>query len=243
MSEGTRRRPESAVPDKTLETLARNFCREAKDYGFGQVDYLRYVNYLLEYADESPEGAPSPSVQQVDREACRALPLSGKRVSVRAYDPGKDAEHFKRWLADAYGRYFLLSRTSGRRTDIDALTDNPSHHVGVITVDEDTPIGSVVYLNHDEARSKAELRKIIGEPKYRGTGLAKEATELWIAYGLTALGLKKIVVNTLHTHFRNIQLNESLGFKVEGLLHHEAFIDGKYHDVLRMGLWWEDFEK
>ena len=68
-------------------------------------------------------------------------------------------------------------------------------------------------------------------------GLAKEATRLWIQYGLSALKLKKIYVNTLNTNIRNIRLNEELGFKVEGLLCNEVFVDGQYKDVLRMGLW------
>lgn len=42
-----------SVPDKTLDTLARIFCRQAGEYGFNQVDFLRYVNYLLDYSSRS----------------------------------------------------------------------------------------------------------------------------------------------------------------------------------------------
>ncbi len=238
-------RPEPAVPDKTLETLARNFCREAEKYGFSQIDYLRYVNFLLEYSSSegaedsksSSGGAPTweeMAVSQVD------LPIKGARVTVRSFDAERDSKCFYDWLTDDYGRYFLLSRISGRRSDIDAFLEGPSHVIGVIELDCGKPIGAVAYLNHDVHRKKAELRKLIGDPQCRGTGLAKEATELWIRYGLGTLGLKKIYLNTLHTHFRNIKLNESLGFQVEGLLHNEALIDGEYHDVLRMGLWQSD---
>ena len=98
------------------------------------------------------------------------------------------------------------------------------------------PIGSVAFLNYNSLQRKAELRKLIGNPKYRGMGLAKEATQMWIKYGTINLGLKKIYLNTLNTNIRNIKLNEELGFKVEGILRNEVFFDGKYHDVLRMGL-------
>ncbi|MGY8691044.1 MAG: GNAT family N-acetyltransferase, partial [Verrucomicrobiales bacterium] len=164
----------------------------------------------------------------------------GDRVSVRAFEESRDKELFNQWLTDDYGRYFLLSRISGRRTEVDTLVKNPKHILGVIELNSGRPIGAVAYLDHDGRRHKAELRKLIGDPDYRGSGLAKEATELWLRYGLSTLGLKKVYVNTLHTHFRNIKLNESLGFKVEGLLHNEALIDGKYQDVLRMGLWNQD---
>jgi len=73
----------------------------------------------------------------------------------------------------------------------------------------------------------------------RGKGYAKEATQLWIRYGLTALDLKKIHLSTFHTDMRNVRLNEDLGFKVEGILRNEICVDGVYLDVLRMGLWKE----
>ena len=230
---------EPSVPDNTLETLARNFCREAKSYGFSQIDYLRYVNHLLEYSsEEGDKDEEEPSA--IDLSAGPVtLPAKGERVTLRAFDPERDTEVFREWLSDDYGRYFLVARTSGRRADIESFLNSEKHLIGVIEVGDGKPIGSVAYLNVDYRRKKAELRKLIGDPACRGTGLAKEATELWIRYGLTTLGLKKIYLNTLHTHFRNVKLNESLGFKVEGILRNEALVDGEYRDVLRMGLWYD----
>ncbi|MCP4011039.1 MAG: GNAT family N-acetyltransferase, partial [Proteobacteria bacterium] len=78
-----------------------------------------------------------------------------------------------------------------------------------------------------------------GNPAMRGLGLAKEATQLWIDYGVSALGIKKIQISTLNTNIHNVRLNEDLGFKVEGILRNEICVDGVYLDVLRMGLWTE----
>ena len=77
---------------------------------------------------------------------------------------------------------------------------------------------------------------MIGEPAYRGKGLAREATQLWLGYGVSALGLRKIYVDTLDNNARNIHLNEKLGFVVEGLLRAECLIDGERRDILRMAL-------
>ena len=233
---------EPSVPDNTLETLARNFCREAKSYGFTQIDYLRYVNHLLAHSAEDGE-ADEDETTTIDLSAGPVtLPATGERVTLRAFDPERDTEIFREWLSDDYGRYFLVARTSGRRADADSFLNNQKHIIGVIELHSGQPIGSVAYLNVDERRKKAELRKLIGDPTCRGTGLAKEATELWIRYGLTTLGLKKLYLNTLHTHFRNVKLNESLGFKVEGILRNEALVDGEHRDVLRMGLWHDSAE-
>ena len=107
----------------------------------------------------------------------------------------------------------------------------------MITLKDGRAIGSVAFLDYDPVQRKAELRKLIGEPELRGKGYAKEASELWLRYGLGTLGLKKIYLNTLNTNLRNLRLNEELGFKIEGILRNEVYFDGQYHDVLRMGLW------
>jgi RimJ/RimL family protein N-acetyltransferase len=235
----TMSKPEPSVPDKTLETLARNFCREARSYGFTRIDYLRYVNHLLEYSSEEGK-ADEEEPSAIDLSAGPVtLPAKGEHLTIRAFDPKRDTKVFREWLSDDYGRYFLVARTSGRRADIESFLNNDKHLMGVIELGSDQPIGAVAYLNVDTRRKKAELRKLIGDPACRGTGLAKEATELWIRYGLTTLGLKKIYLNTLNTNFRNVKLNESLGFQVEGILRHEAVVDGEHRDVLRMGLWYD----
>ncbi len=101
---------------------------------------------------------------------------------------------------------------------------------------DDVPIGALAYLNLDRQQGKAELRKLIGDKRARGQGYAKTATQYWIEYGISTLGLRKIYVNTLDNNLSNIKLNEMLGFRVEGLLRDEVLIDGKYKDLLRMSL-------
>ena len=138
-------------------------------------------------------------------------------------------------MDDDYGKHFLLSCASAQQADISSLLDNPDNQIGIVVRGKE-PIGAVAFLDIDKTQRRAELRKIIGVREARGKGFAEEATRLWIAYGGSRLGLEKIYVSTLQTHLRNIQLNESIGFRVEGLLHNEVVISGARFDVLRMGL-------
>lgn len=237
-----------SIPDPTIETFARSFFKEASAYGFKQVDYLRFVNLLLDFSMKN-NGVNRPKVEEKtitnsnwDPQSSiklNELPLIGERIKIRALEPEGDRKMFERWLQDAHGRYFLISRSTARIAHYDDLIKNGTSIVGIITLLDDTPAGAVAYLDYDRVQQKAELRKMIGETKLRGMGLAKEATRLWIDYGLNTLGLRKIYLNTLDTNIHNIKINEELGFKVEGILRNEVFFDGKYHDVLRMGLWKE----
>jgi RimJ/RimL family protein N-acetyltransferase len=240
------------IPDITIESLSRNFFKEASRYGFGHLDYVRFVNCVLDLAMKNGKGvAPSDEPPQPHDQRSAAdgtgpsaapvrLPLRGERIAVRAFDAARDLGFLDRWLDDAAGRHFLLSRSTSKQLRIRDVIEGGDAVLGIITLPDGAPIGSVAFLDRDRTQHKAELRKLIGDPSQRGKGLAKEASALWIRFGLEALGLRKIYLSTLETDLRNIRLNEDLGFRVEGVLRNEVLIDGTYHDVLRMGLWGDE---
>lgn len=232
----------SSIPNVTIEAIARSLFKEAINYGFKQIDLLRFVNIMLDMSFRN--GDYSITVDKdiliYDRKKEMALPLIGDRVKVRACFKKEDKPLFEKWFSDSDGRHFLISRITAKTTDLDVLLKSDDNILGVITLNDNVhnngeiPIGLLAFFDYDRIQRKAELRKLIGEPEHRGKGLAKEATKLWIQFGISALGLKKIYLNTLETNIRNIKLNEELGFKVEGILRNECFFDGKYHDVLKM---------
>jgi RimJ/RimL family protein N-acetyltransferase len=226
------------VTDETVELLARSLYRETAEYGFQQIDYLRFVNMLLDMSahPSAPEANGAAPTAFFDVSEPVELPLKDRDICVRAFDRKRDTCLLEGWLKDEEGRYFLLSRTTAKRENLDDILADGRNTLGMITLVDGTPIGALAYLDYDRVQRKAELRKMIGELAYRGRGYAKKATELWIRYGIGNLKLRKIYLSTLDTNVRNIRLNEDLGFKVEGILRDECFFDGGYHDVLRMGL-------
>jgi len=167
------------------------------------------------------------------------LPIKSERIRIRKLDSKKDRSLFERWLEDDFGRYFLLSRSTATSLSLDEFFGNESNIIGIITLLNGKPIGSVAYLDYDVNQFKAELRKLIGETDMRGRGYAKEATALWLEYGAVTLDLRKIYLNTFNTNIRNISLNEELGFHVEGILRNEMFFEGEFKDILRMGFFRE----
>jgi RimJ/RimL family protein N-acetyltransferase len=164
------------------------------------------------------------------------MPLEGENIGIRDYEASKHRALFEKWIEDRNGRFFLLSSITAKTLNIDEVVESEQNILGVITLADATPIGMMAFLDYDRYQRKAELRKLIGEVPYRGRGFAKKATQLWIRYGISSLGLKKIYLNTLDTNLRNIRLNEELGFKLEGILRNECYFDGDYHDMLRMAL-------
>jgi RimJ/RimL family protein N-acetyltransferase len=228
----------NTIPSATIEALARGLFRETVRYGFKQVDYLRFVNVLLDMSMKNGYQAEIPQniALNYDPQKKMGLPLIGAAIQVREFVEKNDIQILKKWLAEKEGKQFLICRTTAEAIEIEESVRNKRNLFGIITLNDgqQLPIGLLAFLHFDKIHQKAELRKLIGEPDYRGRGLAKEATQLWLQFGISTLGLKKIYLNTLDTNIRNIKLNEELGFKVEGILRNECFIDGIYHDVLKM---------
>jgi len=230
---------DNQIPLATIQTFARSIFKEASKYGFGQLDIIRLVNELMDYCTDQEGGAMGPTdtheIPTLLASETSCLPLTGKRLMIRSFAAESDIAILDTWLSDKYGRYFVLSSTAAHTLSIEELVNGDRNNLGVITTLEGKPIGALAYLDLDVEQKRAELRKLIGDPQFRGMGLAEEATRLWVAYGINALGLEKVYVSTLQTHISNIKLNEKIGFKVEGLLRDEVLIDGVRHDVLRMG--------
>lgn len=230
---------EKLVNELSIEVIAKSIIKEAKEIGFQKGDYLKLANLLLDSAikiDTGSQNGNNINSVYYDPNLKFNLPLKGENILVREFNKGKDADNLKRWLEDEIGRYFILTRATSRTYKIDRLIEDENHILGIITLMDNTPIGIMAFLDYDKEQKKGELRKLIGEPAYRGKGFGKESTKLWIQYGISNLGLKKIYLNTLQTNVRNIRLNQELGFKVEGIFRNECTIDGKQYDLLRMGL-------
>lgn len=230
------------VPHDTIQAYSRTVFQEAVQYGFSQLDIIRLINELMDLSADrgknhaSQENESKFPALDADKLVVDTFPLRSPRTRIRLADAATDLPLLQDWMQDSYGKHFLLSCATAQKMDVGSLLESPRNRIGIVTALEDVPIGAVAFLDIDEQQRRAELRKLIGVPDARGKGFAEEATSLWIMYGCEQLGLQKFYVSTLQTHLRNIRLNESIGFRVEGVLYDEVFINESRHDVLRMGL-------
>ncbi len=223
----------------TLEVISKGIYKETAQFGFSTQDYIKLVNQLLDLTIKEKvanNGFVKDKISISKIEKTPDLPLTGKHVNIRNLNPEKDYNIIEKWISDEKGRLFLLSRLTAKEHDLDELLSDSNNSFGIITLKDDTPIGLLAFLDYDNINNKAELRKLLGEKEFRGKGFAKEATKLWVEYGITKLKLRKIYLHTIDTNIANIRLNKDLGFKIEGILRKECLIDGEYHDVLRMAL-------
>lgn len=225
------------INNVTIETVTKGIINEMSKWGFKPADYITLVNALLDLSLNKPPASVPKQILTVKRDLVKLnFPLSGEQIKIKPFDRNTDYDTVQRWLKDKLGRWFLLSRSYTRDTTLKELIEDERNILGLITIHDSTPIGLMGYLDYDKNQHKAEMRKLIGEEEYRAKGYAKEATKLWIQYGINNLGLKKIFLNTIENNIRNVTLNKELGFQIEGILRNECFIEDKHYDLLRMGL-------
>ena len=229
---------EQIVHDLTIEVIAKSIMKETSKSGFTKAEYIRLINKLLDISLEeiSQKNEDFADIRSKLGKKKLNMPTKGEKISIRLFDKIQDKNLLDEWVKEEEGRYFLLSQTDSKNLILGDLLASEFNKFGIITLPDSTPIGILGFLNIDYIFKKAEMRKLIGDKNFRGKGYAKEATKLWIQYGIANLDLKKIYINTLEANIKNINLNEELGFKIEGILRKECLIDGNYYDLLRMSL-------
>lgn len=94
-------------------------------------------------------------------------------------------------------------------------------------------VGLVELVEIDHIHRRAEFQIII-DPIHQGKGYASTAAKLAMDYGFSVLNLYKLYLIVDKENARAIHIYSKLGFKVEGELLDEFFVNGKYITVLRM---------
>ena len=94
-----------------------------------------------------------------------------------------------------------------------------------------------VYLNGiDWFARNAEFGILIADRGRQGKGLAKEALALVAGYAFDTLNLNKLHLRVAAFNAAALRLYRDFGFVEEGVQRQQAFIRGRYHDVVLMGL-------
>lgn len=78
-------------------------------------------------------------------------------------------------------------------------------------------------------------------PEYQGKGLASRAAKLAMDYGFTVLNLYKLYLIVDKENEKAIHIYRKLGFRVEGELIHEFFINGEYRNTIRMCIFQQQY--
>jgi len=97
-------------------------------------------------------------------------------------------------------------------------------------------VGSCQLLSIHPVHRSAILQIRLGESFARDQGYGTEAVMQLVRFGFDRLGLHRIGLEVFATNMRAMRAYEKAGFVVEGRLQEAAWIEGKFVDIICMGL-------
>ncbi len=230
--------------EQMLRLVTQSFYRELKRYGIGKTGIVSISTHLLDYVTQSDAAVRDAtlgldadfSLNDIERNTPCEGALRLGRLSLQPLQK-THLPQLARWLVRPEIRDAVISLpsldTEGIRTH---FLQRPDAHFFVIDLHGAGPIGLIGAENIEVVSRKLEMKKFIGEAHHRGRGLGKLATLLFLFYVFEVLNFNKAYIHAIDTNIRNINLNTWFGFELEGVAYEDVFVQGRFRDVVRMGL-------
>lgn len=167
---------------------------------------------------------------------------TGKLVRLRAYSR-EDAPLLLQYLGDPEIQRLVTLGVPFPPTqgDVQKFLDGVSsgkdaYHFAIETISESRFIGGCSVKRVDWKNSLAEIAIFIGDKGLWGKGCGTDANRLLVDFIFEQMNLNKVTLEVFAFNQRAIKSYVRCGFREEGVLRQELFCDGKYHDIVRMGL-------
>ena len=162
-----------------------------------------------------------------------------------AHDPRINEFMYMGWVpntVEAMEREFQELTRNGTASLLQ-LPEHPSDLMfAVVAKQSDVHIGQVGLFGINWVMRVAELRIVIGDPRYWGGGLAAESYRLILKYGFDRLNLRRIVAGTRVDNIRSIALLKRVGFVQEGVQREQFLRNDQPYDIVMFGLLRREFE-
>ena len=104
----------------------------------------------------------------------------------------------------------------------------------VLLADSGELAGMVSLTRIDYLHRNAEYNAMVGATRGRGVGTA--ATKAMVRHGFFDLNLHRIYVSIVRDNVASIKMCANAGFREEGIIRDGAYKNGRYHDMVLMGV-------
>ncbi|NQT47408.1 MAG: GNAT family N-acetyltransferase [Chloroflexi bacterium] len=168
--------------------------------------------------------------------------LVGQRIYLREVRPSDVNEDYYRWMNDPeVTRYLESGVYPNSRENLEAyvrekLGDRNSVFLAIVFKEGHRHIGNIKLGPIDWIHRLGDVGIMIGERDCWGKGYASEAISLISRYAFGRLDLHKLTAACCDSNTGSAKAFQKSGFEIEGIRKQHAFFDGKYSDVVIMGL-------
>lgn len=144
-----------------------------------------------------------------------------------------DAEIMSYWFEEPYEAFVELQNLYDKH-----IHDQSERRFIVEKGNERVGIVELVEIDYIHRRTEFQ---IIIDPIHQGRGYAKIATKLGLDYAFRVLNMHKVYLIVDTVNEAAIHVYEKTGFVTEAELIEEFFVEGSYHNALRMYMLQHDY--
>jgi RimJ/RimL family protein N-acetyltransferase len=172
--------------------------------------------------------------------------LKGKLVQLRAIEIS-DLGKWQIWFNDSevmryMSRVAPYSYQDAEKFFQQSRQKTDEYTFSIVTLKDNTHIGSGSLKNIDFRSRHAEFSILIGAKEMWGRGYGTDASQVLCAFAFEQLGLNRVYLNVKKDNIGGINAYLKVGFKEEGVLRQHLYRDGAFHDLVLMSFLAEDYK-
>lgn len=171
--------------------------------------------------------------------------LDGERLFLRELRPEDANPDYYRWMSDYEVVRYTESRFAppsleGLREFVMRQAADPAVvFLAIVAKDSGRHIGNLKLGPINWLHRLGDVGIIVGEKQYWGKGYAAEAIRLLAGFALGRLGLHKLTASCYADNLGSIKTFEKAGFTIEGTRPRHFHLDGRWVDLVQLGMWRE----
>jgi RimJ/RimL family protein N-acetyltransferase len=168
----------------------------------------------------------------------RRSPLDGDLVRLRAVEESDHAWLNERFWNPEVTRYLEIvwpESAAGTRGFVEAQRASATSVLFLVETLGGEPVGACGLEAISPRVRKAGLGIWIDQERW-GRGFGTDAVRTLCRFGFREMNLSRIWLQVFDINPRGVRAYEKVGFREEGRLRSDQFVDGRPHDVIVMGL-------
>ena len=177
------------------------------------------------------------------------IKIKSKNIYLKSLKDNDITKKYISWLNDKRVNKFLETRHSIHTYDsiskfIDTCNKSKNIYLlGIFNSENNIHIGNIKLGPIKMEHKLASVSLFIGQKEFWGKGISVEAIKTITNYAFDILNLNKVVAGMYIKNIKSIKAFKKVGFKKEGLRIQHYKLDGKYEDVIQLGLLKNEFKK
>lgn len=158
----------------------------------------------------------------------------------------EDAEMYTKWMndrkvTDGIASTSRLTNSITEKAWVEKIMESGEYTFGIVLKENDELIGNCGIMDFNPIKGTGTLGIFIGEEENRNKGYGSEALEMLLNYGFNQLRCHNIDLGVFSFNERAINCYKKIGFKEYGRRKECYFLDGKWHDEIKMEILETDY--